>query len=126
MKTLSRSIVSLAAASLLGACHLDEPGCDPQIPPYALSVVVRDSVSNRSLARGTIGTADAAGVHDTLVAFGEDSTTLYSAHNVPGTYRIMLRRVGYHDWIAEGVKVEWGRCGGGDVGVLARLQPIAP
>jgi len=75
------------------------------------------------MSRLRAGTADAPGVHDTLITIGEDSATLFAAHNVPGTYRIMLRRPGYHDWAADGVKVEWGPCGGGNVAVGARLQP---
>ena len=127
MATLVRSIVVLAAASGLGGCGINEPAhCDLPVPPYALFVGVRDSVTNRPLARGTIGTADAVGVHDTLVTSGDDSTTLHSAHNAPGTYRLVLRRAGYRDWVTEGVKVEWGRCGVSNVAVGARLQPLAP
>jgi hypothetical protein len=127
MKPLSQLLVAVAAALVLGGCGIKEPGyCDPPVPPYELFVGMHDSLTSRPLARGTIGTADAPGVHDTLVTFGEDSTTLYSAHNAPGTYRVLLRREGYRDWIAEDVKVEWGRCGGDNVALGARLQPIAP
>jgi hypothetical protein len=127
MQMSSCSIVTLGIASILGACGInDPPYCDPPVPPNALYVGVRDSVSDRPLARGTIGTADAAGVHDTLITYGDDSTTLYSSRNAPGTYRVVLRRAGYRDWVAEAVKVEWGRCGGGNVGLDARLQAIAP
>lgn len=126
MQMPCHSTVTLAIASLLGACGInDPPFCDPPVPPNALYVGVRDSVSDRPLARGTIGTADAAGVHDTLITYGDDSTTLYSSRNVPGTYRVVLRRAGYRDWVAEGVRVEWGRCGGGNVGLAARLQAVA-
>ena len=77
MTTLFRSIVLLVAASALGGCDISDPvWCDLPVPPYALFVGVRDSVTDRPLARGTIGTADAVGVHDTLITFGGDSTTL--------------------------------------------------
>ena len=100
--------------------------CDLPVPPYAFYVLVRDSITNAPLARGTIGTADARAVHDTLITIGDDSVTLFAAHNVPGTYSIVLRRPGYRDWLTDGVKVEWGRCGGGNVRVEARLQALAP
>ena len=115
----------LVLAVCLAACR-ETTYCDLPVPPYAFYVRVRDSITNVPLARGTIGTADAPGVHDTLITFGDDSTTLFAAHNVPGTYVIMLSRPGYHDWVSGGVKVEWGRCGGGNVAVVARLQPIVP
>jgi hypothetical protein len=114
-----------AFALCLAACS-ESTYCDLPVPPYAFYVGVRDSITNEPLARGTIGTADAPGVHDTLITIGDDSATLFAAHNVPGTYKIMLRRSGYRDWVTDGVKVEWGRCGGGNVAVGARLQPIAP
>jgi hypothetical protein len=127
MSVAQRSIRPLAAAFCLGACGIGESTyCDLPVPPYALVIGVRDSVTNRPLARGTIGTADAPGVHDTLITMGDDSTGLVSAHNVPGTYSIVLRRPGYRDWTTDGVVVEWGRCGGGNVAVSARLQPILP
>lgn len=97
--------------------------CDPPVPPHALFVVVRDSTSGQYLAHGTVGTADAVGIHDTLIAYPSDSTTLYSAHNAPGTYRVVLRRPGYKDWVKDGIAVVWDRCGGGNVAVSARLQP---
>lgn len=125
MKSLLSFAAPLAAVLSLVACA-DSTYCDLPIPPYAFYVGVHDSITNQPLARGTIGTADAPGVHDTLITFGDDSATLFAAHNIPGTYRIMLRRDGYHDWVTDGVKVEWGRCGGGNVAVGARLQPIAP
>jgi hypothetical protein len=93
------------------------------VPPHALFVIVRDSISGAFLTEGTIGTADAAGIHDTLVVHSGDSTALYSAHNQPGTYKIVLHRPGYQLWEKDGIAVVWGRCGGGNVGVLARLQP---
>ena len=114
--------ISLLAA----ACGFGDPPCDPPVPPFSMYVVVRDSLTARPLAKGTAGTADAIGVHDTLVTMGDDSTALYAAHNVPGTYRVTLRRPGYHDWVRDGIAVEWGRCGGGNVLVPARLQPLPP
>ena len=125
MTSLLSSAGLFALVSCIAACG-DSTYCDPPVPPWALYVGVRDSITNAPLARGTIGTADAPGVHDTLITFGDDSATLFAAHNVPGTYRIMLRRSGYQDWVTDGVKVEWGRCGGGNVAVGARLQPISP
>jgi len=116
----------LAMSALAAGCGLPDPPCDPPVAASSIFVVVRDSLTARPLAKGTAGTADASGVHDTLVTIGDDSTTLYAAHNVPGVYRVTLRHEGYRDWVRDGIAVEWGRCGGGNVLVAARLQPLAP
>jgi hypothetical protein len=121
-----RSLTRLLALAVCLASCREATYCDLPVPPYAFYVRVRDSITSVPLARGTIGTADAAGVHDTLITIGDDSTTLFAAHNVPGTYTIVLRRPGYHDWVSSGIKVDWARCGGGNVAVEARLQRIAP
>jgi hypothetical protein len=127
MKRLWRLNLCLVIPAALAACGGPEiTPCDLPVAPYALYVIVRDSVTNQPRAIGTAGTADAPGVHDTLVAFPPDSLTLYSKQNVPGTYTVRLWCDGYADWVTNGVEVVWGRCGGGHVRVVARLQPLTP
>ena len=127
LDTSTRAGIPFALALAIGGCGASEPlTCDPPIPPYALYVNVRDSASGRPLAVGTSGTADAPGIHDTLTTMPGDSLTLYSAHNAPGTYQVVLQRAGYRTWAAAGVSVVWGKCGGGNVAVSARLQPLGP
>ena len=80
-----KSLLSPAGYLALVVCVVgcgDSTYCDLPVPPYGFYVGVRDSITNVPLARGTIGTADAAGVHDTLITGGDDSTTLFSAHNI--------------------------------------------
>ena len=101
--------------------------CDPQISPYALIVTVLDSSTARPIALQTTGTADASGVHDTLLLFSPgDSARLHSSKNVQGRYRITLDRPGYRTWIAYGVNVVWSQCAGGNVAVVARMQAVTP
>lgn len=101
--------------------------CDPQISPYALIVTVLDSSTARPIALKTTGTADAPGVHDTLLLFSPgDSARLHSSRNVQGRYRITLDQPGYRTWIAYGVNVVWSQCAGGNVAVVARMQAVTP
>lgn len=101
--------------------------CDPQISPYALIVTVLDSSTARPIALQTTGTADAPGIHDTLLLFSPgDSARLHSSKNVQGRYRITLNQPGYRTWIAYGVNVVWSQCAGGNVAVVARMQGVTP
>ncbi len=83
-------------------------------------------MTGRGAALGAWGTADAPGIHDTLINFGNDTLTLYSRYNAPGIYRVDLHRSGYQDWTASGVKVEGSECGPSTAVVHARLQPLMP
>jgi hypothetical protein len=120
----------LTTIALLAACgdgvtsHRTQ-NCDPQISPYALIVTVLDSITAQPIALQTIGTADAPGVHDTLLLFSPgDSARLHSSKNVQGRYRITLDQPGYRTWIAYGVNVVWSQCAGGNVPVVARMQAV--
>ena len=124
---------ALTCAVLASACSdsdtiVQRTGvCDPQISPYALIVTVLDSTTARPIALQTTGTADASGVHDTLLLFSPgDSARLHSSKNVQGRYRITLDRPGYRTWIAYGVNVVWSQCAGGNVAVVARMQAVTP
>jgi hypothetical protein len=101
--------------------------CTRQLAPHSLIVSVIDSLSGAPLAIGTIGTADASAVHDTLLLYSPgDSLRLHTSRNVEGRYRITLTHPGYQTWIAYGVNVVWGACDGGNVPVSARLQRALP
>jgi hypothetical protein len=113
-----RFLLLVLAVPVIG-CH--EITCD-LAPPYAIYVAVRDSVTGRPIALGTTGTVEAFGTRDTLLA--GDSLYLYSSRNVPGNYRVELMHPGYAPWMQDNVAVVHGPCGGGNVGVYARLRPL--
>jgi hypothetical protein len=118
MNASARIFVGLAVG-LVGSGCSDPLICDPPVPPFALYVTVRDSISARPLAIGTVGTADSSGVHDTPISFSTDSLSLYAAHNAAGVYRVMLQQPGCRPWSVDNVDVEWSRCGGGGVAVYS-------
>lgn len=122
---LRRAAAPLVLA-LLGACgRSDQRICDPPTPPYAIAVKVLDAVTGEPIADRTIGWADAGEVHDTLVYYPGDASWLYSKQNAPGSYRVVLRRPGYRDWIST-VEAVPRPCGGARGVVTARLERRGP
>jgi hypothetical protein len=88
-------------------------------------VCLFDAVTGEPIADKTIGWADAGAVHDTLVYYPGDAPWLYSKQNVPGSYRVVLRRPGYRDWTSTVEAVPRPR--GGARGVLtAKLERLGP
>jgi hypothetical protein len=123
-RTLGGTVVCLA---ILG-CTSDPTGVCAPLPPWAVAVHVRDSITNAPLIGGSSGSVQLADTTDDLYA---DSLYPYTDAALVGGYRVGLvvvrvERPGYASWSVAGVRT---RLTGGDCPqwetqtLTARLQP---
>jgi hypothetical protein len=127
---LLKPITVLAVAAAAAACK--SSGADNSTGPVAfctatrpiaITLAVRDSVSNHALADGATGTIALGAQSDTLLH--QDTLTLYGGTQT-GSYDITVQRPGYSTWTRAGVSAtQTGACGNVvTVSLTALLQPL--
>lgn len=122
---------ALAMAMGLGACGGDPTGqgCDIRtLSLVAIPAVVVEPVDSASgTALEDAGGWAVTGTHaDSLRAHvfsAEGKAVTLAAYGPAGRYSLVVRRAGYRDWAASGVRVRAGACGPETVVVRARMQP---
>jgi hypothetical protein len=129
-RALLRHVLSgtIVFSAMLG-CHSDPTDvvCAP-LPPWAVAVHVRDSITNAPLIGGSSGSVQLADTTDNLYA---DILYPYTDSALVGGYRVGLvvvrvERPGYTSWSAAGVRTRLteGECPQWETQTLtARLQP---
>ena len=123
-------IFGLVCGSTLGlvGCGSDDILCAP-LPPWAVAVDVRDSVTDAHLVDGTRGAVHLDARTDSLrpepiYLFFPD--TVLVGGEVEGIVEVRLERAGYAPWTAAGVRTRLvgSPCSSWDTQALtARLQP---
>jgi len=123
--------IGLAFLSLLGGCGEGEVLCAP-LPPWAVAVDVRDSVTDLSVASGARGALFLARAlsdslrPDVLPHLSSDSI-LVGGTSV-GVVEVRVEHPGYQSWTATSVQTQLtgGECSAWNTQMLkARLQPVA-
>ena len=113
-------ILSTTLAS--GACQLPGTVACTADARAAISVDVRDSVTNAAVGRGSSIIARDGPYADTV-----DITTLFDgpyglAYERPGMYTVTVEQQGYRTWSRSGVRVTKDECHVRGVSITARLQ----
>lgn len=113
---------------VLAGCGSDDVLCAP-LPPWAVAVDVRDSVTDAHLVDGTRGAVHLDAHVDSLrpepIHLSFPDTVLVGGET-EGIVEVRLERAGYAPWIAAGVRTRLvgSPCGTWDTQELtARLQP---
>jgi hypothetical protein len=105
---------SPAVRALLEAAAKAEPDgyddCGGGLESFAIIVI--DSVTGEPLAEGAKLIWRAGRRVDSTYALpsrtGEPAAVLQGPFGRPGTYDVVIRRLGYHDWSYNGIRVEQG------------------
>ena len=114
------------------ACASEPVTCSP-LPPWAVAVDVRDSVTDQSVlshAQGAVflnGTLEDSLRHDRLVHLAFDS--LLVGGNTVGLVEVHVEHPTYQPWVAANVQTQLseGECPAWETQLLiARLQPVSP
>jgi hypothetical protein len=132
-----RRVSVCALLALLSACRgtdrLEPIVCTTEFR-YGLAVFVRDSLTDAPIAAGARLRTFIAGVavdssSDWPNAFPPndpfyDDQALGGAGERAGTYRLVVQRAGYRDWVREGVVVTADECHVIPVTLTARMLPL--
>jgi hypothetical protein len=92
-----------------------------------LQISVRDARTGLPAANNVVATAQDINFIDTLRTFPfgnpDSALTLHGVYERAGVYTVILRKVGYQDWIRTDVIVNRDECHVITVQLDARLQP---
>ena len=123
--THTASFLAISAAALLAACAGN--GATSPLPyctamrPIAISISVRDSVTQEAAADSATGSLFS--VHGTETLLRVDTLTLFGGSQL-GSYDVAVQRPGYRTWSRANVQVtKIGFCGNPETVLLtAKLQ----
>ena len=115
---MSLSLLSTLVAS---GCGLPSVACTMEAAA-AVSVDVRDSVTNALVGRGATIVARDGAYADTADIAGFFDGPYGLAHERAGTYVVTVEQQGYRPWSRSGINVTRGQCHVRGVSITARLQ----
>jgi hypothetical protein len=114
-------LMAFAAVVAASGCAVIEPKACTADARAAVSVDVRDSVSNTPAGRGAvIFVRD--GVYADTARFTEYDGPYGVAYEREGTYTLTVEQVGYKPWTRSGLAVGRDDCHVKGVSLVARLQ----
>ncbi|HEX2095208.1 MAG TPA: carboxypeptidase-like regulatory domain-containing protein [Longimicrobiaceae bacterium] len=116
----------LALAPFLAACPgnpLDGTVCTADLRP-AILVEVRDARTGASALTGATVVARNGSAYDSVTVRDPQVSSVGLAHELPGTYEVVVRRDGYREWKRSGVRVEKDECHVITARVEAVLEPV--
>ena len=118
-----RLFALLVVATPATSCSIlsDPVVCTHEARP-AITVEIRDSVTNSFVGAGARVIAADGSFADTAVA-SSDADVISLAHERPGNYTVAVRQAGYQEWTRAGIPVNQGTCHVQTVSVVALLQP---
>ena len=122
VRSMSFATLVVAVGALLTAGCV-EPSCTVLPPPFALVVLVRDSVTELPAAAGAYATARAP---DTLAVLERVDSLQFGGVHLPGRYSVAVSKPDYQPWLRANVAVKTGPdgCGLVVVRLTALLQPL--
>ena len=96
----------------------------PQVSRDGLALTIVDSVSGLPVANGaTVVVTDGNFQQTITIPATPSAATVAAAPDRPGTYSIVVRRAGYHNWTRSGIEVRSDGCLPETIAVTARLVP---
>jgi hypothetical protein len=116
------TLLLLTTTLASGSCNLPGNVACTLEARAAISVDVRDSVTNAAVGRGSTIIA-----RDGLYADTAEITSVFDgpyglAHERPGTYAVTVEQQGYRPWSRSGLRVTKDECHVRGVSITARLQ----
>ena len=122
MRSTFLTFAALNATLAISACNL-VPGACTLEAAAAVSVDVRDSITNAPAGRGARIIAREGAFADTADATEFLDGPYGLAHERAGTYTVSVEQAGYRLWSQSGIRVTRGECHVRTVSLTARLQP---
>lgn len=125
MSSRCRNVLVFAGVAVLAGCDLiTGPACTTEARP-ALTVDVRDSITNATAGPGARIIARDGAFADTVLVPTDDAARFpyQLAHERAGTYTVTVERDGYRPWSRSGVRVTKDECHVRTLALTARLQP---
>ena len=117
----------VSGCEMLGENHRVCPG----ITPPAISVEVRNAVTNAPEAQNARGRLIEGSYVDSMIV---DQSTKYQGESVPlvlegakgrsGTYTVLIEKRGFRSWSRSGVEVGKDECGVNTCRLEAKLEPV--
>lgn len=122
MSSTTRIILVLTSIATTAACsQTTETVCTLEARP-ALTVDVRDSVTNANAANGARIIAQSGTFADTVDVVGDGEFPAALAYEQAGVYVVTVEKEGYQSWSQDGIQVGQDACHVITVNVAARLQ----
>jgi hypothetical protein len=106
-----------------GACQLPGSVACTLEARAAVSIDVRDSVTNAAVGRGSTIIARDGAYADTAEITGVFDGPYGLAYERAGTYTVTVDQQGYRPWSRAGIRVTKDECHVRGVSITARLQP---
>ncbi|MEX2110174.1 MAG: hypothetical protein WD802_06205 [Gemmatimonadaceae bacterium] len=117
-----RPLLPLVIALATGACNLPGTVACTLEARAAVSVDVRDSVTNAAFGRGSTIIARDGAYADTAEITGVVDGPYGLAYERAGTYTVTVDQQGYRQWSRAGISVTKDECHVRGVSITARLQ----
>jgi hypothetical protein len=120
---VTRRLFLLASTLVSGACQLPGSVACTLEARAAVSIDVRDSVTNAAVGRGSTIIARDGAYADTAEITGVFDGPYGLAYERAGTYTVTVDQQGYRPWSRAGIRVTKDECHVRGVSITARLQP---